>query len=164
MPDLIPDLTQPLSITSEINLHLPALLPDAFCPDVHERLTLYKRLSSCESEDDLRFMQEELIDRYGELPSQTIALLETHRLRLAGRKLGVAKLDAGPKAIVIQFVPSPPIEPANIIKLIQSDRRFKLAGPDKLSCTIEQSSLAERAAAIRAIFQRLREPDGKAKK
>jgi transcription-repair coupling factor (superfamily II helicase) len=163
--EAIPDLTQPLSITSEINLHLPALLPDAFCPDVHERLTLYKRLSSCDDEEELRAMQEELIDRYGELPTQTIALLETHRLRLAGRKLGVAKLDAGPKAIVIQFIDfgtnSPPIDPANIIKLIQSDRRFKLAGPDKLSCVVEQHTLAERAAAIRGIFQRLQHPEGK---
>ena len=80
-------------------------------------------------------------------------------------KLGVAKLDAGPKAIVIQFIDfgtnSPPIDPANIIKLIQSDRRFKLAGPDKLSCVVEQHTLAERAAAIRGIFQRLQHPEGK---
>jgi transcription-repair coupling factor (superfamily II helicase) len=158
--ELVPDLTQPLSLTSEINLHLPALLPDAFCPDVHERLTLYKRLSSCESEDELRGLQEELIDRYGELPTQTIALLETHRLRIAGKPLGVAKLDAGPKAISIQFVDFgkgvPPINPANIIKLIQSDRTFKLAGQDKLIWSRPSSNLKERAAYIREFFKKLK--------
>ncbi|MDO8789631.1 MAG: transcription-repair coupling factor, partial [Sulfuritalea sp.] len=78
----VPDLTQPLSITSEINLRVPALLTNDYCPDVHERLTLYKRLANCDSDDDLRAMQEELIDRYGEMPAQTLALMETHRLRL----------------------------------------------------------------------------------
>jgi transcription-repair coupling factor (superfamily II helicase) len=64
------DLTQPLGIATEINLHTPALLPDAYCPDVHERLTLYKRLANCESADDIEALQEELIDRFGELPPQ----------------------------------------------------------------------------------------------
>ena len=97
--DRIPDLTQPLSITSEINLRFPALLTSVYCPDVHERLTLYKRLANCDTEDDLREMQEELVDRYGEMPGQTQALLETHRLRLLCRSIGVAKLDAGPNLL-----------------------------------------------------------------
>jgi transcription-repair coupling factor (superfamily II helicase) len=152
----IPDLTQPLSITSEINLRVPALLPNAFCPDVHERLTLYKRLSSCETEDELRGMQEELIDRYGEMPSQAMALLETHRLRLAGRALGVAKLDAGPNAIVVQFIPSPPINPATIIKLIQTDRSLKLSGQDKLSWLKATTNLQERVSSVRELFKKLK--------
>jgi transcription-repair coupling factor (superfamily II helicase) len=151
----IPDLTQPLSITSEINLRVPALLPDAYCPDVHERLTLYKRLANCDSEDALRLMQEELIDRYGELPPQTQALVETHRLRLLGKPLGLAKLDAGPNAIQLQFVKNPPIEPLTIIRLIQSDRAYKLAGPDKLSWSKSTATLKERTAAIKDLFKRL---------
>ncbi|RFC42826.1 MAG: transcription-repair coupling factor (superfamily II helicase), partial [Verrucomicrobia bacterium] len=73
----IPDLTQPLEVVSVIDLHTPALLPSDYCPDVHERLTLYKRLANGEDEDELRRLQEELIDRFGELPFQTVALLET---------------------------------------------------------------------------------------
>ncbi len=153
----IPDLTQPLSITSEIDLHVPALLPDAYCPDVHERLTLYKRLANCDGEDDLRMLQEELIDRFGELPAQAQALLETHRLRIAGKPLGVAKLDAGASAIQLQFVPNPPIDPAGIILLIQSDRSFKLAGPDKLTWKKETPSLKDRVAAVRELFGKLRQ-------
>jgi transcription-repair coupling factor (superfamily II helicase) len=152
----IPDLTQPLAITSEINLRVPALLTNDYCPDVHERLTLYKRLANCDSEDDLRAMQEELIDRYGEMPAQTLALIEIHRLRLAGRPLGLAKLDAGPAAIQVQFVPNPPIDPADIILLIQSDRSFKLAGPDKLTWHKSTPALPERVAAVRELFRRLK--------
>ena len=152
----VPDLTQPLSITSEINLRVPALLTSDYCPDVHERLTLYKRLANCDSEDDLRAMQEELIDRYGEMPAQTSALMETHRLRLAGRALGLAKLDAGPAAISLQFVPNPPIDPADIILLIQSDRNFKLAGPDKLIWQKPTAALKERVAAVKELFRRLK--------
>jgi transcription-repair coupling factor (superfamily II helicase) len=62
------DLTQPLGIGTEINLRTPALLPDGYCPDVHERLTLYKRLANGENGDDIDALQEELIDRFGELP------------------------------------------------------------------------------------------------
>ena len=151
----IPDLTQPLSITSEINLRFLALLPDAYCPDVHERLTLYKRLANCDDEESLRAMQEELIDRYGELPPQSQALIETHRLRLLGKPLVLAKLDAGPAAIQLQFVKNPPIDPAKIIKLIQSDRAYKLAGPDKLSWSKSTGTLRERVATVRDLLGRL---------
>ena len=152
----IPDLTQPLSITSEISLGVPALLTNDYCPDVHERLTLYKRLANCDSDDELREMQEELIDRYGEMPPQTEALLETHKLRIAGRALGLAKLDAGPRAIHLQLIKNPPINPALIIKLIQSDRHFKLAGPDKLTWQKTTATLKERAQAVKELFKRLR--------
>jgi transcription-repair coupling factor (superfamily II helicase) len=151
----IPDLTQPLAITAEINLRTPALLPDAYCPDVHERLTLYKRLANCDTEDDLRAMQEELIDRFGELPPQTRALVETHRLRLLGHPLGIAKLDASQNAIQLQFVKHPPIDPAKIIQLIQSDRAFKLAGPDKLAWQKPTTTLTERVAAVKVLFNKL---------
>jgi transcription-repair coupling factor (superfamily II helicase) len=152
----IPDLTAPLSITSEINLRVPALLPNAYCPDVHERLTLYKRLANCDTADDLRAMQEELIDRFGEPPAQAQALVETHRLRIAGKNIGIAKLDASPAAIQIQLIPNPPINPANIITLIQTDRAFKLAGPNKLVWTKPTATLKDRVTAITELFRKLR--------
>ena len=151
----MPDLTAPLSVTAEINLRAPALLPNDYCPDVHERLTLYKRLANCDSEEELRGMQEELVDRFGELPAQTLALLETHRLRLAGKAIGIAKLDAGPSSIQLQLIPNPPIDPADIILLVQSDRAFKLAGPDKLVWNKPTAHLKERVAAVRDLFRRL---------
>ncbi|MBK6403515.1 MAG: transcription-repair coupling factor [Rhodocyclaceae bacterium] len=152
----VPDLTAPLSVTAEINLRAPALLPGDYCPDVHERLTLYKRLANCEDDDELNRMHEELVDRFGELPAQAQALLETHRLRLAGKAIGIAKLDAGPASIQLQLVPNPPVDPADIIVLVQSDRAFKLAGPDKLVWKKETTTLGERVTAVKDLFRRLK--------
>ena len=154
----IPDLTQPLSVTSEINLRVPALLPETYCPDVHERLTLYKRLANCDAEEELRELQEELVDRFGELPEQALSLIETHRLRLLGKPLGVAKLDAGPVAIQLQLSPATPVNPADIVMLIQSDRSFRLAGPDKLAWKKETANLRDRVAAVKQLFRKLAAP------
>ena len=154
-----PDLSQPLGITSEINLHAPALLPSDYCSDVHERLTLYKRLANCDTPEELQLMQEELIDRFGDLPPQAQALIETHRLRILAKPLGIAKIDATETAIKLQFVPNPPIDPAHIIALVQKNRSYRLAGPDRLAVQRETPGLLERAAAIREIISQLSEPN-----
>ena len=149
------DLLEPLGIATEINLHTPALLPDDYAPDVHERLTLYKRLANGASLDDISDMQEELIDRFGELPPQAQALLESHRLRLLCRPLGIVKLDATANGVNVQFEPNPPIEPLTIIDLIQKNRSYKLAGQDKLSLVRSCPTLAERTAAAKELLRQL---------
>jgi transcription-repair coupling factor (superfamily II helicase) len=149
------DLAQPLDIASEINLHAPTLLPDAYCSDVQERLTLYKRMANCEDNDELQSIQEELIDRFGEMPPQTQALLETHRLRMAAKPLGIIKIDASDTRIHLNFEANPPIEPIKIIKLIQNNRNWKLAGPDKLTINITAISLQERANKVRSVLKQL---------
>ncbi|MBI5922265.1 MAG: transcription-repair coupling factor [Betaproteobacteria bacterium] len=151
-----PDLSQPLDVISAIDLNLPALLPDDYAPDVHERLTLYKRLANAESTEHLQELQEELIDRFGELPPQAQALLETHRLRVAARSLGIIKIDAAAQAIQLQFVPNPPIDPVCIIELIQKDRNLKFAGPEKLVWRHATANLRERAQAIRELLKNLK--------
>ncbi|MBI4756698.1 MAG: transcription-repair coupling factor [Betaproteobacteria bacterium] len=158
-----PDLSQPLGVTSEINLHLPALLPSDYCADVHERLTLYKRLANCETEDALRLMQEELVDRFGPLPDQAQVLLETHRLRLAARTLGIVKIDATDAAIQLHFLPDPPVDPLRIIELVQQDRDLRLAGADRLMLKRSSDDLRARVGAVRELLARLREPAGKPK-
>lgn len=97
----------------------PALLPNDYAPDVHERLSLYKRLANCDALEDITAMQEELVDRFGELPLQARSLLESHRLRLLCKPLGIIKLDATAEQLVVQFEANPPIEPIRIIQLIQ---------------------------------------------
>ncbi|MDQ7990306.1 MAG: transcription-repair coupling factor [Candidatus Dactylopiibacterium sp.] len=149
------DLAQPLDVTSEINLHAPALLPNAYCPDVQERLTLYKRMANCEESEELQLIQEELIDRFGELPEQGRVLLETHRLRIAAKPLGIVKIDASDSRIHLQFEPNPPIEPIRIIKLIQNNRNWKLAGQDKLTIHITAEAFAERANKVRNALKQL---------
>ena len=112
--------------TTEINLHVPALLPATYCSDVHERLVLYKRLANGESLDDLDAMQEELVDRFGSLPEPAQALIACHRLRVVARPLGVVKIDAGPERTTIQFVPNAPFDAGALILLVQKDGRDPL--------------------------------------
>ncbi len=148
-----PDLTQPLEIISEINLHTPSLLPTDYCPDVGERLTLYKRLANCESSDEIRAIQEELIDRFGELPTQTRALLETHRLRIAVKSWDIVKLDASDSKISIHFGPQAPIDPAKVIRLIQQDRNTRMSGPDRLIRSINIADVRMRVVAVKELLQ-----------
>src|SRR4051812_10617346 len=150
-----PDLAAPLEVATEINLHAPALLPADYVSDVHERLVLYKRLANCESLDELDGLREELIDRFGELPEAARALVETHRLRILGKPLGIARIDATDSAIQLQFVPNPPIEPIKVLKLVQSRRNYKLAGPNGIRIEAKLPDLAARMAAIRQAFSEL---------
>jgi len=151
-----PDLTAPLGVTTEINLHVPALLPEGYCSDVHERLVLYKRLANCESADELDLMQEELIDRFGELPEPAQALVACHRLRLVGKPLGVVKIDAGPERTHLQFAKSPPFDPGNLILLVQKDGRIRFAGPDRIRIERAAPALSERVALVKDFLLRLR--------
>ncbi|NTV11067.1 MAG: transcription-repair coupling factor, partial [Zoogloea sp.] len=151
-----PDLSQPLEVVSEINLRTPALLPSDYCSDVQERLTLYKRLANCDGEDDLLVLQEELIDRFGELPPQAQALIETHRLRILVQPFEVQKIDASESQLTIQFGPNPPIDPVKVIFLIQKDRNTRMAGPDKLIRKISAPALKQRVSAVRELLDAVR--------
>ena len=150
-----PDLMAPLAATTEINLGTPALLPNDYCADVHERLSLYKRLANCEGADGVDDIQEELIDRFGRLPAQAQALIETHRLRIAAAPLGVRKIDAGEASVSMQFVPNPPIDAMRIIDLVQKNRHIKLAGQDKLRIEAKMPDVALRAQTIKHTLRQL---------
>ena len=150
-----PDLAAPLSSTTEINLHVPALLPSDFCGDVHERLSLYKRLANCGAQEKIDDLQEELIDRFGKLPDPVKALIETHRLRVAAKSVGIIKIDAHGEAALLQFEPNPPIDAMRIIDLIQKNRHIKLNGQDKLRITAKMPDLAARVAQVRATIRSL---------
>jgi transcription-repair coupling factor (superfamily II helicase) len=150
-----PDLLAPLAAITEINLHVPALLPSDYVSDVHQRLSLYKKLASCNDEDGLSALQEELIDRYGRLPEPARALIETHRLRLAAERVGIKKIDASSEAIVLAFVPDPPIDRAKLIALLQRDRSMRLAGPDRLRIDAKTADLDARLQRLRAVLRAL---------
>ncbi len=151
-----PDLSRPLEATTEINLHTPALLPTTYCADVHERLVLYKRLANSTSEETLVTLREELIDRFGSLPPATEALIETHRLRLAAKPLGVKRIDAADEVIVLTFEQHASIDPARVIRLVQTHKHWKLAGPVRLRIEAKSRTLAERGKAVRDVLQQLR--------
>jgi len=151
-----PDMSHPLGVTTEINLHTPALLPNDYCGDIHQRLVIYKRLANCTTPEQLDEMHQELIDRFGLLPEPAKILLDCHRLRIAARPLGISKVDASSEAIVIQFVPNPPIDPMKVITMIQSKRHIKMAGQDKLRIELKYTDINQRVLALRNFFNELK--------
>jgi len=156
-----PDLLSPLGAFSsgtEVNLHAPALLPDAYCGDVHARLSLYKRLASAKDGEAIDRLLEEVTDRFGKLPAQGQTLFDTHRLRVLALPYGVQKIDAGPKVMNIVFKPNPPIDAQRIIALVQKNRAVKLAGNDKLRIDREFAAVADRTQYIRDVLRALGPP------
>ncbi|HRK57108.1 MAG TPA: transcription-repair coupling factor, partial [Burkholderiaceae bacterium] len=150
-----PDLLGPLAAVTEINLHVPALLPSDYVSDVHQRLSFYKKLASCNSDDALIELREEIIDRYGKLPEAASALMETHRLRLHAERLGIKKIDASSELITLSFIPNPPLDPAKLIALIQRERGMRLAGPEKLRIETHTPTLDARTQRLRSVFNAL---------
>jgi len=156
-----PDLLSPLQSITDVNLGVPALLPQDYCPDVHERLSLYKRFAATNDFSELMGLREELVDRFGDLPDQAKSFYETHRLRLEMTGFGIKKIDASASTIQIQFVPNPPIDPLRIIQLIQSSKHIQLNGQDKLKVLPLKTGgfdrLEQRLDQIRQILKRLNE-------
>ena len=153
-----PDLLSPLSATTEINLHAPALLPDDYCGDVHTRLNLYKRLATVETPEQIDALLEEITDRFGKLPAQGQTLFDVHRLRVLAKPYGVSKIDAAAKLMVISFRPNAPVDSQRIIELVQKNRHIKLAGNDKLRIERDTPLVKDRAQAIRDVLRSLGSP------
>ncbi|GAB4558550.1 MAG: transcription-repair coupling factor [Rhizobacter sp.] len=153
-----PDLLSPLSVTTEINLHAPALLPNDYCGDVHTRLSLYKRLASADKPEQIDTMLEEITDRFGKLPPQGQTLFDVHRLRVLAKPYGVIKIDAAPQLMIISFRPNAPIDAMRIIELVQKNRHIKLAGNDKLRIERETKEPKDRAQLIRDVLRSLGTP------
>ena len=152
-----PDLDAPLGITTEIKLHSPALLPEDYCPDIHERLVLYKRLAVCETMQQINAIHEELVDRFG-LPEQPVkTLIESHHLRLAAKELGIDAIDATSEAVTVTFGKNNNVDPTEIILLIQNDKKYRLAGADKLRFTAEMENIEVRINTVKNVLKTLKE-------
>ncbi|MGP1364208.1 transcription-repair coupling factor [Neisseria sicca] len=152
-----PDLDAPLGITTEIKLHSPALLPEDYCPDIHERLVLYKRLAVCETVQQINAIHEELVDRFG-LPEQPVkTLIESHHLRLAAKELGIDAIDATSEAVTVTFGKHHQIDPTEIILLIQTDKKYRLAGADKLKFTAQMEDVEMRIKTVKSVLKTLKE-------
>ncbi|HET7161357.1 MAG TPA: transcription-repair coupling factor [Rhodanobacteraceae bacterium] len=141
---------------TEIELHMPALIPDDYLPDVHTRLTLYKRIASAGDEEGLRELQVEMIDRFGLLPQPAKNLFAIASLKLRASALGIRKLDLGAASGRITFHATPDVDPATIIRLIQRQpRTYKLDGPDKLRIAMELPEPGERLRAAGELLETL---------
>ncbi|HEY6820784.1 MAG TPA: transcription-repair coupling factor [Burkholderiales bacterium] len=149
------ELEGTVDISAEVNLHVPALLPEAYCSDVHERLALYKRLADADSRDALDALREELVDRFGDLPEPARALLECHEVRIASRPLGITRIDATHEAVQLQFMKNPPVDGAKVIDFIRARRNARLAGPERLRVEAKLPAWQERAQAVKDILKQL---------
>ncbi len=152
-----PDLESPFDLSTEVNLHTSALLPNDYCPDINMRLSIYKRLSHAETEADLITIQEELVDRFGKLPEAAIMLMATHRLRILAENVGILKIDISEDSALLVFNANDnKIDPVMIIELIQQNRHVKLQGPDKLRIELKNmSDIAQRIDSIRQLIKTL---------
>nr|WP_286674898.1 transcription-repair coupling factor [Pseudomonas subflava] len=151
-----PNLEQPLGGGPEVNLRVPALIPDDYLPDVHSRLILYKRIASAADEDGLKELQVEMIDRFGLLAEPTKNLMRLTLLKLQAEKLGIKKIDAGPQGGRIEFAADTCVDPLVLIKLIQSaPARYKFEGATLFKIQVPMERPEERFNTLEALLERL---------
>ncbi|MBI5449960.1 MAG: transcription-repair coupling factor [Gammaproteobacteria bacterium] len=148
-----PELDAPLAQHAEIDLQVTALIPEDYLPDVHSRLVLYKRIASAASNEALRELQVEMIDRFGLLPEAAKNLFRLTELKLLAEPLGVRKIEASEKEGHLQFDSAPQINADRLIQLIQTRSKvFRFNGRDRLRFTLPQPGFAERADFIAGLL------------
>ncbi|AKK68275.1 transcription-repair coupling factor [Xanthomonas translucens] len=141
---------------AEVELHVPALIPDDYLPDVHTRLTLYKRISSARDSEQLRELQVEMIDRFGLLPEAVKHLFAVAELKLQANTLGIRKLELGENGGRIVFESKPDVDPMTIIQMIQKQPKlYAMDGPDKLKVKLPLPEAADRFNAARGLLAAL---------
>jgi len=141
----VADLDKPLNAGVEINLHVPALLPEDYVPDVHLRLILYKRIASASSADELRDLQVELIDRFGLLPDAAKNHLRLAELKLAAQQLGIEKIDAAEQGGYLIFAEQTCTDPVALINLVQNEGDiYRLSGAHRLQFRLDLENPEQR--------------------
>jgi transcription-repair coupling factor (superfamily II helicase) len=150
------DLLLTKDAVTEINLQIPALIPESYMPDVHGRLVFYKRISNADNEISLKELQVELIDRFGLLPNGVKNLFAITALKLIAHPMGIAKIDMNKKGGKIEFSKKVTIDPAKIIKLIQIQSNiYKLEGAEKLKVTLDLPEDHDRIEFVEAFLKQL---------
>ncbi|WP_092747250.1 transcription-repair coupling factor [Acinetobacter boissieri] len=146
----------PLNLTSEINLHLPALIPDSYLGDAHQRLLFYKRISNTSTLDKLNHIRMELIDRFGILPDAVKQLFAVHEIRLTAEQLEINKIDIAAQGGYVEFSPTTPVQAITIIQLMQKQPTyFRMEGGQRLKITVNLTEYAQRIAFIKDLLQKL---------
>jgi len=144
-----PSSEQPLDLGSEVNLHLSALIPTEYLPDVHIRLILYKRIASAETFGELRELQVEMIDRFGLFPTQVKNLFRVAEFKLKTKTLGIQKLDFGATGGYIQFCPTPAIDSSAVVFLLQNfPKIYQMDGKEKLKILAKMPEAETRFSAV----------------
>lgn len=143
------DIEKSLKETIDINLRIPALIPQDYLPDVHMRLVMYKRFAGAENEDMLRDIQVEMIDRFGLLPEPTKNLIRVTQLKILAEAIGITKIEANARGGKIEFSSETQVDPLQIVKLVQSQPRvYKLEGANQLKFALEMETTEKRLSTI----------------
>lgn len=153
-----PQAGDPLQLSTDINLHAPALLPSAYVPDVSQRLAFYKAFASAEDRAALEKSTEALVDCYGKLPDAARRLIEVHKLRLKCEAIGIRRIDAAPAAIIIAFTPKPNLDPLALVKLLQSRRDAQMLGPERLKLNVANPDPEKRLQTVYDVLAKLALP------
>jgi transcription-repair coupling factor (superfamily II helicase) len=152
-----PNIDLVLQSGCEINLRVPALIPDDYLPDIHTRLIMYKRIAGAKDKDELEELHVEMIDRFGLLPEATKTLFAVTRLKLRAQQFGINKIDASAASGRILFAQQTSIDPLSIVQLVQKHSRiYKLSGPTQLSFTHGKEKPAARIEFIEQTLDQFR--------
>ncbi|MGM0634391.1 MAG: TRCF domain-containing protein, partial [Pseudomonadota bacterium] len=142
---------------SDINLRVPALIPEDYLPDIHTRLITYKRIANARGDEELKDLQVEMIDRFGLLPESTRRLFRITRLKLRAENLGVARIDASAASGKIVFAQQTPVDPFSVVQLVQDNsRQFRLSGATELQFSHDCENPDERIDFINGVLDRLK--------
>jgi len=153
------NIDNPIQAGAEINLRIPALIPDDYMPDVHNRLIMYKRISAAKDQDDLKDLQVEMIDRFGLLPNQVKFLCRVTEMKFQLATLGIVKLDAGVAQGRIEFGAETSIDPYTMIRLVQTKpSSYKLDGANALKFIFDMPDAESRFATINNVLDLLSRP------
>lgn len=140
----------------EVNLRASALIPEDYLPDVNGRLQLYKRIANSQTEEALRELQVEMIDRYGLLPPQVKLLVRQQLIKQMAEQLGIKKIECGERSGKVKFVEQPNIDPMKLIGLVQNDpAQYRFDGATALQFTRPLDSAEERFAYVENLIQEL---------
>jgi transcription-repair coupling factor (superfamily II helicase) len=151
-----PDLDHAVHRGIDMELHVPALIPETYLADVPARLMLYKRIASATDSAALRELQVEMIDRFGLLPAAVKNLFALAELRLLAQHIGITRLDLGPQGGRVEFAPATRTDPAVVIRMIQNQpQRYRLDGPLKLRILHKEDDAELRIAAARGLLEEL---------
>jgi transcription-repair coupling factor (superfamily II helicase) len=153
-----PSLDELLKEQTEVELRIPALLPDDYIPDINTRLSTYKRIASVKDAGELSEMKVELIDRFGLLPDATQNLLSVSEVKLEAAQLRIKKIEAHDKGGYIEFYPNADINPMFLVKLLQSSpQQYSMDGPTKIKFSVSLTDRRERIRFITDLFEQFRQ-------
>ncbi|ETR95046.1 transcription-repair coupling factor [Acinetobacter lactucae] len=151
-----PNFDAPLSLTAEINLHIPALIPDDYLGDVHQRLLFYKRISNTDTQEKLDNIRMELIDRFGVPPQSVKHLFSVHQIRLKAEQLGITKIDINTQGGNIEFSPDTPVQAISIIQLMQKHPTYyRMEGGQRLKVMVQLEEQEKRIQFINDLLAKL---------